>query len=246
MDPYTELKELPALKGSLNAIVSQRYNLRRPFALSESDATSDINMERAVAHFTPSELPPVIEEDIGKTELFIVNNSLRFLFHINLISVFETVFFFLYISTLEDSGITKTINYFITSVVSSCRNLTHDEQVIANVVLRLFINTTNVADDAIIAYQSRRLVNHHLFQQAWAYVGIISGCFILLTIYSRFRRIPVAWMTLFLENIGLVTLLAAYEYMFFTTIIMPFKPLSAQEISENAVTQLQSSCGLLT
>ena len=247
MDAYTELKELSAMKGSLNLIVSHSHHLRRPPSLSESCAWNDFNVHRASEFFSEvsSESPPVEQNLPNDSELFYVNTVLRFLFHITLISIFETIFFFMYISTLEDSGITKTIDYFISSAVSSCTNLTDGERNITNIFLDLFLNTTQIADQAQNSFYQRSIVNHHLFQRAWIYVSIVSGLFILLTVYSCARRIPVAWKSLILENIGLVTLLAAYEYMFFSTIIFPFEPLSAQEISENAVQELQSSCGLL-
>jgi hypothetical protein len=248
MDAYTELKELSAMKGSLNAVVSHHHHLRRPPSLSESCAWNDFNVHRASEFFSEvsSESPKtLVQTPPNDSELFLVNTGLRFLFHITLISIFETIFFFMYISTLEDSGITKTINYFISSAVSSCTNFTEGERNMTDIFLDLFLNTTQISDQAHDSFYQRSMVNHHLFQRAWIYVGIVSGLFVLLTIYSCVRRIRVIWKPLILENIGLVTLLAAYEYMFFSTIIFPFEPLSAQEISENAVLQLQSSCGLL-
>jgi hypothetical protein len=256
MDPYTELKDLPALKGSLNNIVSQQHRLKRPSSLSESCAWTDLNLERTQAHFieapltsepaVSTDIVPKKDEEHTTYELFFVTNGLRFLFHITLISIFETVFFFLYISTLEDSGIQKTIGYFINSVVSSCRNLTQEDIVISDMILESILNTTQIAQQATDSLVARTAFNAKLMTKSWFYVGLVSCGFMLLTVYSRLRSIRVAWKPLILENIGLVLLLAAYEYMFFSTIIFPFEPLSAAEISEGAVQQLQSSCGLLT
>lgn len=255
MDPYTELRELPALKGSLNSVVSQQYRLKRPPSLSESCAWTELNLERTQTHFIDAPLTsePVASTDIvlknveehATYELFFVTNGLRFLFHITLISIFETVFFFLYISTLEDSGIQKTIGYFINSAVSSCRNLTQEDVNISNIILESILNTTQIAQQSTDALLARTAFNTKLMTKSWFYVGIVSCGFMLLTVYSRIRSIRVAWKPLILENIGLVLLLAAYEYMFFSTIIFPFEPLSAAEISEGAIQQLQSSCGLL-
>jgi len=255
MDPYTELKELPSLKGSLNNVVSQQHRLKRPSSLSESCAWTELNLERTQAHFTEAPLSElVISTDIvpkkdkekNTYELFLVTNGLRFLFHITLISIFETVFFFLYISTLEDSGIQKTIGYFINSAVASCRNLTQEEVVVSDMLLNSIVNTTQIAQQATDALMARTAFNTNLMIKSWFYVGLVTCGFMILTAYSRLRSIHVEWKPLILENIGLVLLLAAYEYMFFSTIIFPFQPLSAAEISEGAVQQLQSSCGLLT
>jgi hypothetical protein len=254
MNPYNELKELPALSGSLNSIVSEQYRMRRPPSLSESCAWTELNLERRSTHFiikeNPSESQGIEhrETKIPTTqsyECFFVINGLRFLFHITLISVFETVFFFLYISTLEDSGITKTIDYFINSAVDSCKNFTQEEIVISNTILQSLFNTTQIALQANSAYMYRLSFNHVLFKQSWVYVGVLGCSFLILTAYSRIRSIPVQWLPLILENLGLVFLLAAYEYMFFSTIIFPFKPLSAEEISESALQKLNTTCGLL-
>ena len=240
---YTELKDITALRGSLNLVVSPSVNMRRPLSLSESCVETELNIERTTAFFAPKPLEIVETEPVYET--WLVNLGLRFLFHITLISIFETVFFFLYISGLEDNGILSTINYFVSSVVTSCSNLTEAERDVSNRFLQLFLNTSQIAAQSQSALLERTLFNNQLLQRSWIYVGAVGGLFVCLAIHSRMRRISVQWKSLVLENIGLVALLAAYEFMFFTTIIMPFKPISAQEISENAILQIQSTCRLL-
>jgi hypothetical protein len=146
---------------------------------------------------------------------------------------------------LEDNGILSTIDYFVSSAVASCSNLTAEEREISNRFLELFLNTSQIAAQSQSALLERTLFNNQLLQRSWIYVGAVSLLFVSLAIYSRARRISVHWKSLILENIGLVALLAAYEFMFFTTIIMPFRPISGQELSENAILQIQTTCGLL-
>jgi len=234
---YTELR------GSLNLLASPRVNMRRPLSLSESWSETDFNIERTSVFFPPK-LVEIVESDTT-CEPWLVNIGLRFLFHITLISIFETIFFFLYISRLEDNGILSTINYFVSSIVTSCSNMTAEEREISNRFLQLFLNTSQIATQSESALLERTLFNNNLLQRSWIYVGLVSILFVGLAIYSRVRRISIHWKSLIFENIGLVTLLAAYEFMFFTTIIMPFRPISAQELSENAILQIQTTCGLL-
>jgi uncharacterized membrane protein YobD (UPF0266 family) len=123
--------------------------------------------------------------------------------------------------------------------------MTAEEREISNRFLQLFLNTSQIATQSESALLERTLFNNNLLQRSWIYVGLVSILFVGLAIYSRVRRISIHWKSLIFENIGLVTLLAAYEFMFFTTIIMPFRPISAQELSENAILQIQTTCGLL-
>ena len=68
----------------------------------------------------------------------IAKRAISFLFHILLISIFETLFFFLFISKSEDAGIQNTINGYITGVVSQCSGWSSNESaVVAAASVRL-------------------------------------------------------------------------------------------------------------
>ncbi len=66
-----------------------------------------------------------------------------------------------------------------------------------------------------------------------------------MVLYVNVRKIKIHWKNLLLENMGLVLMLAAYEYMFFSTIIFPYMPISGSEITQEAVQELQTTCGIL-
>jgi len=264
---YCEMKPLPDLTGSLNSIVSHQYRLRRPPSLSESFAWDPENVERALRNVTSGtsinllvtqESPqsqttppqPTLSSSSTKEhsayEPFLVNTFLRFLFHITLISIFESVFFFLYVSTLEDNGIKTTISDLTDNFISSCSNYTSLEKNITNDLLLLFVNASQVIQDGNDAFNKRFTTNNLLFVKSWIYVGSVSGLFGALVLYATLRKLKIFWKELVLENIGLVTMLGLYEYMFFSTIIFPYTPVSASEIERNLVLNLQSSCGLLS
>jgi hypothetical protein len=156
------------------------------------------------------------------------------------------VFFFLYISKLEDNGINNTVGGFIQDAVGVCNNFTVLEKVVANDVLSLFLNGTLLIDQGNAAFASRSTINHMLFLQSWIYVGSLGVFFLLLVGIAKLRRIHIKWKKLVWENIALVTILALYEYTFFSTIIFPYNPISGAEVARNAVQDLQSHCGLLT
>jgi len=171
-----------------------------------------------------------------------------FLFHIWLISIFETVFFFGFISKSEDQGILKTVDNYIYAAANSCSNISSNATAFLNYVLPLFVNSTTIADDAVVALQQRNSTNEQLLIQAWMYVvglftllvglGAVARCKKLLTRRSVIK--------ILLENFGLVALLGLYEFIFFRTIIYNYDALSAAEISQDAVQTLRTGCGLFT
>jgi len=260
---YNELKGVAEMPGSINSIVSNAHRSKRTYAFSESFAHTPENVERMkhasntnlsalldmeptapiVLPALPTHIPIVIHES---HESSFINVLIRFVFHIALISVFESLFFFFYISKLEDNGIISTVNSIVDNVVNSCRNFTPAEDAIVSDVLSLFINTTNIATDANNQYSMRATFNQTLLLRAWVYVGGLGGLFVVLILYVYVRGIRVHWGKLILENIGLVLMLATYEYMFFSTIIFPYMPITGSEITRNAIQNLQTTCGILT
>ena len=169
-----------------------------------------------------------------------------FLFHIWLISIFETVFFFGFISKSEDQGILKTVDNYIYAAANSCSNISSNATAFLNDVLPLFLNSSNIATDATNALQQRNATNEKLLIQAWMYVGSL---FILLVgagAVAKWKRLLTrrSLLKILLENFGLVALLGLYEVIFFRTIIYNYDALSAAEISEDAVQTLRAGCGL--
>jgi hypothetical protein len=256
---YNEMKELPALYGSLNAVVSVAHRLKRPPSLSESFAWTPENVERAVQSRSSSntQLNMMVVEASAQTltsnteerqsicSFKLVDGVLRLTFHLTLISVFETLFFFFYVSTMENSGIQRTVGGFVNDAVTACMNFTAPEKVIVNDLLSAFINATIVVQTGEQTYLARTVYNKALLNQAWIYVGGLSGFFILLVGFARCQKIAINWRSVLLENIVMISLLGLYEYVFFMTIITPYQPLTANEIAMNAVESLQSQCGIL-
>lgn len=257
---YVEMKPPLEMKGSINSVISHAHGRlggnRRPPALSESFAWEPENVERAknlssntldllVEAGSPQTTPPPPPRPQTNLETKAFNITLRFLFHITLISIFESVFFFLYVSMLEDNGIQHTVGGFVQDAVAICSNLTVPEQQITNDVLELFINASEIEAAGTEALQTRTVLNKALFNKSWIYVGGLGAAFLLLTGAAYARKVKIKWKKLILENIGLVLLLAAYEYTFFSTIIFPYNPITGAEIAQNAVLELQDRCHIL-
>lgn len=254
MEELIELKTVDTMPGSLNAIISKSNYLRRPPSLSESLAWTSENINRANRiPLIPISNKFVEKEEIGEDTLQnnsrtldrIVETAAKFVLHILLISVFETLFFFIYVSTLENNGIELTVNMFITDIVNGCTNMSQYEIKIINDLLGPYINATNVIRNGNEATVVRTEYNLLLYQRAWNYVEGLSGLFVCLIIVIKWKKLNINWKVIIFENIAMVILLALYELMFFTTIVYSYHPITPDEIARNAIIKLENSCGIL-
>jgi len=252
-----ELKTVDSMPGSINELISINNRLKRPPSLSESFAWTPENIARAnlIPLISSAERLEGGQEDIEqvgepgikywKYEKQIVEVFIKLLLHIVLISIFETLFYFLYVSSLENNGIVTTVNTFINEAVTNCMNISPLEIQIIDDFLDPYINATQVITKGNNAGIQRMIYNELISRRAWAYVGGLMGLFMALTVYIRCRRIKINWVYIIFENTSMVVLLALYELMFFNTIIYSYEPISTDEISRDAIRKFQGSCGIL-
>jgi len=166
--------------------------------------------------------------------------------HLSLVSVFETLFFFLFISKSEDSGLTGVLDGYVGGILASCHSWPANTTVVVNDILSVLINATQVASAANQAALQRQAYNRTLELQAWGYVGGLIGIVLLSTWVTHHRGLRIAWRRILLENLIMVSLLGLYELMFFKTIIYRYENMSLPELDGFVVGQLQAQCGLLS
>ena len=179
-----------------------------------------------------------------KYERKATNLLVKLLLHLTLLSAFESLFYFFYVSSLEDGGIKKTINVFINSAVQQCQNMTTAEIQLINDFVDPLVNTTYIFAEGNASELARRHVNNKLMDLSWEYAGGLMGVFTALTLYALVRRLDIDWKSAILDNVATLTLLAGYEVLFFNQIIYKYQPLTTHEISRDAVERLQGACGL--
>lgn len=245
-----ELKTVDSMPGSMNEFISTNKRLRRPPSLSESFAWEPENVARAMQQ----PLMPLPEEFVEaappplkhwKYEQYACELTIKLLLHISLISVFETLFYFLYVSALENNGIIKTVGAFINGAADGCKNITPLEIQLVDDLLEPFLNASQIIAAGNQEEVARATYNKSISNQAWYYVAGLAGIFIVAIGYIKKRKIVISWGPIILENVAMVCLLALYELMFFDTIIYQYEPISTNEIGRNAVQKLQNVCGLL-
>jgi hypothetical protein len=200
-------------------------------------------------YFTPDDGPLVVyipqSPPKKSLKIKIAKRAISFLFHILLISIFETLFFFLFISKSEDTGIQNTINGYVQGVVSQCSAWSKNESAAITDILALFLNASDVLSAAAHAGERRRYYNFMLQVQAWVYVLILLLVFTITALAYSIREVPIKWKSVIIDNVCMILLLGLYEYFFFRTIIYKYQSLSDSELDGNIVIQLQTQCSLL-
>ena len=186
------------------------------------------------------------EDNHYKYEKQIVSMLIKLLLHITLISIFETLFYFLYVSSLENNGIENAINTFINGAIEDCYNMTSNQIEVIDNILKTHINVSDVIKKGNTEELVRYKYNKHISNLAWGYVSGLSGIFIILSVYTRVRKIKINWKNVVLENFAMVILLGLYELLFFNTIVHKYLPISTEELAREAVKKLQTACSVLT
>ena len=162
-----------------------------------------------------------------------------------MISIFESAFFFAYVSTLEDNGILNTIQNYVNPLLQGCWNWTVQDRVYVEEILNMIVNTSTLSQDAITAEQDRSTINASLMHRSWGYVGGLATLTALLTGLLVWKKHPPKWKSLLIEQCSMVLLLAAYEWLFFRTIVLPYKAISATEVNQYIVAELNTICNLV-
>jgi hypothetical protein len=173
------------------------------------------------------------------------NRILGFGVHIFLLSLFETVFFFQYISQSENSGLQKTVDGYVNGILSSCGSWSHNTTTDVNELLSLILNVTEITEQGQQYYRDRTTFNHTLELQAWMYV---LGLFLTVVLSSAIgyrASLRLAWRRILIDNGIMILLLGLYEWIFFRTIIYNYENISLPELNLFIVQQLQGTCDVL-
>ena len=226
-------------------------HVRRPFSLSEGHIPlSDYN-------FLDDKSPISVIQTVENTEKkedtntfscyyleTIVEYLLRFLLHLTLISFFETLFFFQFVSVDEDRGINSIVSFYTNKVLSSCANFTSEEKAIANYVLQKY-NASALISEGLEAGADRVLQNKRLMNTSWTYLGGLCCLLLLLAGFSAHKKYKIRWVYIIGENCIFVTMLGLYEFMFFESIIKNYLTLTPAELTGQFITGLETTCALV-
>jgi hypothetical protein len=243
------MKRPPSLSDSLIYIGNHIFETKEDFLLEYKTSSVSLNTD-------------VIENHIGNNDVgnnnsvilcvnkwcnceIICDYTIRFITHICLIAIFETVFFFLFVSVDEDTGIMNTINFYTNNIINGCKNLTQLETLFLDDILRPFVNITRILNVGSEDLIQRRSFNNGLMILSWNYVIGLFSILCGFIGFVKWRGYKIRWVSIICENIALVSMLGLYEYMFFMTVVVKYKTETPGEISSIFVNRLQNQCNLL-
>lgn len=202
---------------------------KRPPSYSESFIEFDrVPMYDLSLQIKDTPLPLVIDppkEPIYVT--FIVKSSI----HLFLISVFETIFFFSYVSGREDRAIEETINTYYTPMKNSCPSWPNETRWIVYEILTNSQEINSITTAGINSYNNRKQINLKLLYYSLASSTFFLGILLVVGSCLAYKRIKIEWIKILSENISMVLLLGIYEYVFFMTIIINYNSISTDELN---------------
>jgi hypothetical protein len=168
--------------------------------------------------------------------------ALHLVFHLLLISLFETLFFWLFISQQEDEALTGLVNTYTDRAFSPCSNMTAQQRTDLRIWVSFFLNTSTALSSADAAAADRHILNGILIRNSWLYFGGLTTTFGLLVSTALLRRLTVRWGHLVGENLGLVAMLGLYEWMFFRTVALQYHAITPAELDGMIIREFEASC----
>jgi hypothetical protein len=169
----------------------------------------------------------------------------QFTMHLMLISLFETVFFWLFVSKSEDTALTSLVNNYAVGILNSCANMTGSQRSALVEVFNSLVNVTTVNQQGFAALQDRSAYNGILLRNSWLYFGGLSTLLTVLAGAAATTKQQLPWRHMTLENLGMVTLLGLYEWMFFRTIVYQYKSVSMPELDQMVTNEFVTECTAL-
>lgn len=173
--------------------------------------------------------------------LFFIKSAI----HIFLVSVFETIFFFQYVSKREDNGVLDTINTYYLPLVDTCPSWSNETRQVISILLKDIdyrqIEASGSLSNANRHIDNQGLLNDSLVSSAVCFVFMVGGMMLLMK-----KKVPVRWWVIGVENISMVVLLGIYEYLFFSFVIYKYATISTPELNSYIVKGLASCVGLPT
>ena len=194
---------------------------------------------------TPPSPPPDLSTPTSPNESFISflhRWFLRFSVHLSLVALFETLFFWLFVSKTEDTALIKLVNSYVGSLLSQCASLNGTQRALFMDVVDLFVNQTLVQSQGSAAAAGRAAYNGSLRTTSWTYVGSLITFSSTLAFSAAYRRLPIQWRQLGLENLVLILILGLYEFMFFSTVVYPYESISMPELDRMLMNEIDASC----
>jgi hypothetical protein len=205
---------------------------KRPPSYSDSYFILNGSPLEPLEPLEPLVKPPVCVEPFYFT---LVRFTLKGSMHLLFISSFESIFYFLYVSVSEDSGILDTVNTYYVPLLKRCSSWSNSTRTLAKDILAMELNKTTIDSQGIKAAERRYTYNGGLKQTSILYSLVFLGLTLTMVVIINVKKIKIHWTRLIIEHISFVILLALYEYFFYQTIIYKYSTISTPELNQYIV-----------
>jgi len=214
-----------------------------------SESKDDLLQEIELSNFNTNEEIRFLKEKIKTIKPdTILQKIISITLHILLIFSFEAIFFFVYVTKIEEEMLYDKFETQINKLSKIC--LDYHNQIIIDIEYGFndLITNNNVTliDSYHDAIKNRKGDNEELYDLACSYIiyaCISFGLLVLLSILLR-KKWKVKWIPVLSENIITIFLLGIIEYIFFINIVLPYNPLSATELNYLLLNGLKEGCEL--
>jgi len=225
---------------------------------TEENNLSNISNENSVNYIEnllPPQSPPLeITTNYNNTDLriiyhrgdkieTIINKVMLFFLHLFLISLFELIFFFGFVTKFENKAIVQLIGEITNTAISSCNLLNPNDKQIIDYLLNKIVNSEQLLTNSNNSVIERNLYNSSLLIIGIAYFLVLLSLNIFIYTINRcyFKRI-IKYKNIFIDNCIMIILLGLYEYMFFSYIVFQYQTSSTDELIYDVYNQVNSTC----
>jgi hypothetical protein len=167
----------------------------------------------------------------------IIKKLLIFLIHLNLIALFETLFFIFIVSKHEETAIYNVINSYSDNIMMLCDNLNITEKIYISKLFNYTNEYNHLKNISNISYNNRAVHNNNLFNLAWVYFFIVLSINCFLLFIKCIFKLKIKIKKIVCDNLIMILILAIYEYLFFKNIISNYNNISKNELSRNIFDQ---------
>jgi hypothetical protein len=223
LEEIPTLKRPPSYSDSFYVLHNNNGSINTT-RTSDADSVTSEDIQNIIksAIKTKNEKLPVAP----RIYLFLVKVAI----HIFLVSVFETVFFFKYVSLSENSGVLHTINTYYEPIKDSCPLWNNQTKLIIYDILQS-LNYPELVLEGNQAQQNRISFNNNLLGNSLTGSGVCFAIMLFGSAFLKYKKTPVRWWVIFTENLAMVSLLGLYEYLFFHYIVYNYSTISTPELN---------------
>ena len=189
-------------------------------------------------------IPVRVVRFVRRHQIDLINYLMSIFLHVVLMIIFEIYFYFNYVIVIEKEIFTQKINAYFNDLVG------YNHNKYSPFLLNLLLDETDIHaldhqlyERYVIATQQQQALLAQLFYQSCRIAATFAIVFLSLFALGILHFRQIKWKWIVLENIIMLGLLGCFEYIFFTTIILKYNPISDQEVQYLIVHRMSEYLG---